>query len=114
MSKKADLQMNHRFLDEVGDTTFYSKGKVDIVGSNGVSKCFILGMVKLKEPLAKVRDEVKKLQTEVENNSYFKVPSVEKRIKEQGDFTSTHQMIFQKYASFSLTTSRKFTVALKP
>ncbi|HMN91463.1 MAG TPA: hypothetical protein PKD70_07565, partial [Saprospiraceae bacterium] len=52
----------HRFLDEAGDTTFYGKGKVDIIGQMGVSCCFILGMVKFKEPLESIRQRVIELQ----------------------------------------------------
>ncbi len=47
--KKKMLKVYHRFLDESGDTTFYGKKKRVIVGENGVSKSFILGMVKLKQ-----------------------------------------------------------------
>jgi hypothetical protein len=46
--KKTMLKVYHRFLDESGDTTFYGKRKRVIVGEKGVSKCFILGMVKFK------------------------------------------------------------------
>ncbi len=46
MAKKRPKEFYHRFLDEAGDTTFFGKGKIPIVGSAGVSKAFILGMVK--------------------------------------------------------------------
>ena len=32
-----------RFLDETGDTTFFGKGRVPILGQEGVSLCFCLG-----------------------------------------------------------------------
>ena len=37
----------HRFLDETGDTTFYGKGRKLIVGQDGVSLSFGLGMVRI-------------------------------------------------------------------
>lgn len=56
--KQEDIATIHRYLDEAGDTTFFGKGKVDILGQNGVSKSFILGLVKLKEPLVGVRNTI--------------------------------------------------------
>ncbi len=71
---------NHRFLDEAGDTTFYGKGKVPIIGSHGVSNCFILGLVKFREPLADVRARVLKARENIVNSSYFNgIPSIKKR-----------------------------------
>ncbi|MDR6803231.1 hypothetical protein J2Y45_000501 [Dyadobacter sp. BE34] len=76
----------HRFLDEAGDTTFYGKGKVPIVGQQGVSKCFILGMLKINEPLEKVREKILSLQEAIEKDPYFgQVSSIEKR-KAKGGF----------------------------
>ena len=49
--KPEPLHKYHRFLDEAGDTAFYGKGKVPIIGQQGVSKCFVRGMLKIKEPL---------------------------------------------------------------
>jgi hypothetical protein len=51
IKKKPMLKLYHRFLDESGDTTFYGKNKRIIVGEQGISKCFILGMVKFKTKL---------------------------------------------------------------
>lgn len=80
------LFKRHRFLDEAGDTTFYGKGKVPIVGQQGVSKCFILGMLKINEPLEKVREKILDLQCSIESDSYFgQVSSIEKR-KAKGGF----------------------------
>jgi len=46
---KDKLMDYHRFLDKAGDTTFYGKGKKNIIGEDGVSKVFILGMIKVKD-----------------------------------------------------------------
>ena len=42
----------HRFLDEAGDTTFFGKGRVPLLGQSGVSLSFGLGMVKFAAPVA--------------------------------------------------------------
>jgi len=78
---------NYRFLDEAGDTTFYGKGKINIVGFQGVSKSFILGMVKFNEPLENIRSSLIILQKQIENEIYFKdIPSIQKKIKKGGFF----------------------------
>lgn len=75
----------HRFLDEAGDTTFYGKGKVPIVGQEGVSLCFMLGMVKIKEPLDSLRRRIVALQNEVAADIYYAdVPSLQKKISKGG------------------------------
>lgn len=77
----------HRFLDEAGDTTFYGKKKSRIVGEEGVSKAFILGMLKINEPLDQVREKVIALQNKISQDPYFaQVPSIQKKIKKSGYF----------------------------
>ena len=71
--------IHHRFLDEAGDTTFYGKGKISVIGNEGSSHCFILGMLKINEPLDTVRKKVIELQQVIAEDSYFHgVPSIEK------------------------------------
>jgi hypothetical protein len=82
--KKKDLSINHRFLDEAGDSTFYGKGKTNIIGHEGVSNCFILGMVKFREPLEPLRERIKELQLLVANDPYYQVPSILKKVSNQG------------------------------
>lgn len=78
---------DHRFLDEAGDTTFFGKGKELIVGREGVSLAFTIGMVKINRPLDEVRKEVMELQTGVERDEYLNViPSVRKRMDRGGFF----------------------------
>lgn len=74
----------HRFLDEAGDTTFYGKGKRNIIGTNGVSNVFILGMVKVKDPLDEVREKINLLQKKISSDEYYHVPSVLKKINNNG------------------------------
>lgn len=82
--KKKKLMDFHRFLDEAGDTTFYGKGKKNIIGTNGVSKVFILGMIKIKDPLDEVREKINSLQNKISNNEFYQVPSVIKKKKKNG------------------------------
>lgn len=77
----------HRFLDEAGDTTFYGKGRVPVVNQEGVSNCFILGMLKIKEPLESVRKKVLDLQQSISNDPWFAaVPSIIKKKTKTGYF----------------------------
>lgn len=79
MEKNNDIKLNHRFLDEAGDTTFYAKGKKSIVGSYGVSNCFIVGMVKFKQPLTELRKGVIELQNKVALDPFYNVISIRKK-----------------------------------
>ena len=77
---------NHRFLDEAGDTSFYGKKNRPILGTEGVSNCFIVGMVKFSEPLEKVREEIFNLQNEIAENELFQTPSLLKKKKAKGGY----------------------------
>ncbi|HUX58535.1 MAG TPA: DUF3800 domain-containing protein [Bacteroidales bacterium] len=82
---KEEKYLFHRFLDEAGDTTFYGRGKIRILGTEGVSKCFILGMLKINEPLEAIREKVLGLQSEISTNPYFEyIPSIEKKKAKRG------------------------------
>lgn len=75
----------HRFLDETGDTTFYGKGGKLIVGQEGVSLSFGLGVVRIERPLDEVRREVRALEAQVEADPLLNtIPSVQKRIASGG------------------------------
>lgn len=81
----ANLEKAHRFLDEAGDTTFFGKGRVPILGQSGVSLCFGLGMVKFSAPVTEVRQQVQQLCRAVESDDYLnRIPSVAKRIQSGG------------------------------
>lgn len=79
---------DHRFLDEAGDTTFWGKGKIPIIGlQDGVSLSFTIGMLKFKQPLQPIRDEIIRLQKQVMSDTYFKdIPSIQKKINKAGYF----------------------------
>ena len=81
------LQKIHRFLAEAGDTTFFGKGRVPILGQEGVSLCFGLGMVKFAPPVVEVRAQVTDLCRAVEADDYLnRIPSVAKRSQSGGLF----------------------------
>ncbi len=61
----AKLVSHHRFLDEAGDTTFYGKARVPIIGHPGVSLSFAIGMVKFGDDLGAVRDAIREMQRAV-------------------------------------------------
>jgi hypothetical protein len=86
MEKRKNIKLNHRFLDEAGDTTFYGKGKKIILGNEGVSKAFIIGLVKFKQPLSDVRNGVIQLQSKVANDPYFDVISIRRKKESAGYF----------------------------
>ncbi len=77
----------HLFLDEAGDTTFFGKGRVPILGQDGVSLCFGLGMIKFAAPVAEVRRQVEALCRAVEADDYLnRIPNVAKRVQSGGFF----------------------------
>lgn len=77
----------HRFLDEAGDTTFYGKGRVPVLGTQGVSKYFLLGMLTINEPIDSVRGKIIELQNDViEDHYYFKIRSIQKKKLKSGYF----------------------------
>jgi hypothetical protein len=75
----------HRFLDETGDTTFYGKGRKLIVGQDGVSLSFGLGVVRIDRPLEEVRREIRALEAQVQADPLLNtIPSVQKRVESGG------------------------------
>ena len=82
--KKSNI--SHRFLDEAGDTAFFSDNKI-IIGNCGVSLTFSIGMVRINGDLNRVREQVVALQKQVEQDEYLNViPSVNKKIAKNGFF----------------------------
>jgi hypothetical protein len=70
----------HYFLDEAGDATFYGKGRIPILGQEGVSNCFFLGLLKINVPLGVVREKIVSLQKRIAEDPYYKkVPSILKK-----------------------------------
>ncbi|HEY4063052.1 MAG TPA: DUF3800 domain-containing protein [Puia sp.] len=69
--KKLPTYIYHYFLDEAGDSTFYGKGKTPILGEQGVSSCFILGLLRINEPLDSIRRKVIDLQNQIAEDPYY-------------------------------------------
>jgi len=87
MPEEPTATTEHRFLDETGDSTFYGKGRRLILGENGVSLSFGMGIVRIDRPLAEVREEVRRLQAQVEADELLNpLPSVRKRMAKGGFF----------------------------
>lgn len=77
----------HYFLDESGDCTFFGKGRIPILGQNGVSTTFMIGMTHFEEPLDALRKKIIALQYDIANDGFLNsFPSVQKRIREKGCF----------------------------
>lgn len=76
----------HRFLDEAGDTTFFGRGNIPMVSTNGVSKCFIIGMLKMKEDIPSIREKIFKLQEEIISDPYYNTVASIKKKKENGTY----------------------------
>src|SRR5437762_2259307 len=92
MDGEATIQNNpkhkyHRFLDEAGDTTFYGKGKIPLLGTNGVSNYFLLGMLTFSTPLNAIRSKVIELQNLIGTDPYLvNIPSIQKKKSYAGYF----------------------------
>lgn len=82
--KKVDgPQDHHRFIDEAGDMTFHSgkRGrKTSSIGMDGVSRCFMIGLVHVKSPLDDARATIDGFCEEI-NSSKF-LPELSQRPKE--------------------------------
>jgi hypothetical protein len=83
----AAKEVVHRFLDETGDTTFFGAGRKLILGQNGVSLSFGMGILRIDRPLGDVRREIVVLQQQVEADPLLNaIPSVRKRVVSGGFF----------------------------
>lgn len=77
MSEAAEIERKHYFVDEAGDPTLFgARGKV-LVGSEGCSRFFMLGLADAQDPPALAIDLVK-LRARLIADPYFKdVPSMQ-------------------------------------
>lgn len=76
-------QDHHRFVDEAGDMTFHSRlrgDRVSTIGTNGVSRCFMVGMVHVKSGLEETRSQIRDFCQSVDHDEFFQAfPSVRER-----------------------------------
>lgn len=67
----------HYFVDEAGDGTLFNKRKQVVVGREGCSSYFILGVLEVAEPKA-LHDALEALRAELQADPYLaKVPSLQ-------------------------------------
>lgn len=67
----------HYFVDEAGDGTLFNKRKQVVVGREGCSRYFILGVLEVAEPKA-LHDALQTLRKELQADPYLaKVPSLQ-------------------------------------
>lgn len=64
------------FVDEAGDLTLFGRRGRSLIGTEGVSTCFMVGVAALANPV-QVADELDALRKELLNDSYLKdIPSM--------------------------------------
>lgn len=67
----------HYFVDEAGDGTLFNKRKQIVIGREGCSKSFILGVLEVAQPRL-LHDELNQLRTSILADPYLaKVPSLQ-------------------------------------
>ena len=76
-SQETDTSIRHYYIDEGGDGTLFSKrGKV-LIGTEGCSRFFILGLLEVPDPIA-LQHTFDDLRTRLMSDPYFDdVPSMQ-------------------------------------
>ncbi len=71
-------KIHYYYVDEAGDLTIFDrKGRI-VVGNEGVSNYFMVGVANIMDP-PKANEELERLRTELLNDPYFRgVPSMQK------------------------------------
>lgn len=73
----SEKAVKHYFVDEAGDLTLFDKRKRAIVGKEGVSRCFMVGLVDLPDP-DEVHRKLEELRKELLADPCFRgVPSMQ-------------------------------------
>jgi hypothetical protein len=74
---RTPLSIRRYFVDEGGDSTLFSKTGKTLVGTEGCSRFFILGLLDVPDPVA-LNDRFDQLRARLMSDSYFKsVPSMQ-------------------------------------
>ena len=71
-----EAPLNHFFVDEAGDLTLFGRYGRNLVGTEGVSKCFMVGMAHVLD-VRKVTEQMGALHQRLLNDPYLKdIPSM--------------------------------------
>lgn len=73
------MQDHHRFIDEAGDMTFYSgrrSNRTPAMGSNGVSRCFMIGFVHVKQDLNETRRTIEAFSANINSDPFSAISQV--------------------------------------
>ncbi len=75
MKENQEPIIKHLFIDEAGDLTLFNKRGKNIVGNEGVSHLFMIGLIYLPNP-AFAREKLEELRRDLLADKYFrKIPS---------------------------------------
>ena len=74
---KTNAKTSHYFVDEAGDLSLFDKKGSVIIGKEGVSKCFIVGVALVKD-ISTAKEKLENLRKELLSDPYFcSVPSMQ-------------------------------------
>jgi hypothetical protein len=123
MSKESPI-IKHYFVDEAGDLTLFNKRKQIVVGNEGSSSCFMVGMADILRP-DDVKQKLDELRQELLNDPYFRaVPSMQPEQKKtaicfhaKDDLPEVRREVFKLLPSFEariiIAVRRKLPMALR-
>jgi hypothetical protein len=99
--------ITHYFIDEAGDSTLFDKHGNVIIGNEGNSSFFILGLLKVGDPYG-LRKNIDQLREDIINDPYFEgVPSLDpKRKRTAIAFHATDDPPEVRYKVFELLRQR--------
>lgn len=98
-----DKKIRNYYVDEAGDLTLFNKKGKIMLGKNGVSNIFMIGVVELSNPIL-VEEKLKDLRKNLLNDSRFKkIPSMQPSAKKtallfhaKNDHREVRQEVFKK------------------
>lgn len=108
--------VKHYFVDEAGDLTLFDRRKRIVVGKEGISKCFMVGLVDLPDP-DEAHRKLEELRAGLLADPYFRgVPSMQPKEKKtavcfhaNNDLPEVRREVFKLLPSFDA----KVLIAIK-
>lgn len=105
----AEIEFRHYFVDEAGDLTFFDKKGRIIVGQDGASKFFMVGVAQISNP-EQVTWELNALRSSVMADPRFKnIPSMQPEAKKtaitfhaKDDHPEIREKVFELMQSFDI------------